>query len=370
MNWIELHRVSENEAASAHAALQVGEVDKARLMFKSAAEAETAAIESLGDGKPRTLGITAVSAVSLWYKAGLVSEAEKLAHQMLTRSGLPDFATVQLQTLLQAIWNERAQLEAAVAFVPGQVTVSVRGGEIVRGGAPLDLILGKVQIIQSMFYRTAEFLRGDPFRSKGAPSKQVQEGYKPWLFQSVPGSYQFTVAIQKAPQMEMFEDDALKAEFLTDKFIEILDAAVKDPEIELPELIPDQKYRETFLKLTRNLAPTGKSFSEMRVNGAASGVAVSLTPLSRKRISEAIRPKATELSSPDNTELVINGVLRAVHLEQDWLEVIENGSTVKITGVGEAVDDLIGPMVNHLVTVKAKRGKGSSFVFIDIEQQE
>ena len=40
---------------------------------------------------------------------------------------------------------------------------------------------------------------------------------------------------------------------------------------------------------------------------------------------------------------------------------------MKITGVGEAVDDLIGPMVNHEVIVHTSRGRGGSLKFVDIE---
>jgi hypothetical protein len=68
--------------------------------------------------------------------------------------------------LLQAIWNEQAQKEAGVSFVSGQVVVSVKGGQVVTGGAPLDLILGKVHIVENLFYRTAEFLKSVPLREK------------------------------------------------------------------------------------------------------------------------------------------------------------------------------------------------------------
>ena len=41
-----------------------------------------------------------------------------------------------------------------------------------------------------------------------------------------------------------------------------------------------------------------------------------------------------------------------------------------MTGLDDAVDDLIGPMVNHDVTVRVRRGKGRQLLFIDIEQDE
>lgn len=135
-----------------------------------AATAEMRAFESIGADKPRTLGVTGVSAVSLWYKAGRLDEAEQLAHRAAAIGAMPAFAVGELRTLLQAIWNEQAQKEAGVSFVSGQVVVSVKGGQVVTGGAPLDLILGKVQIVEKLFYRTAEFLKSLPLRKKGPPS--------------------------------------------------------------------------------------------------------------------------------------------------------------------------------------------------------
>jgi hypothetical protein len=61
--------------------------------------------------------------------------------------------------------------------------------------------------------------------------------------------------------------------------------------------------------------------------------------------------------------------LRALDLDNDWLEVSTDGKPVKVKGVGETVDDVIGPMVNHNVVVRAMR-KRRSYSFIDIEQEE
>lgn len=39
-------------------------------------------------------------------------------------------------------------------------------------------------------------------------------------------------------------------------------------------------------------------------------------------------------------------------------------------GVGETVDDIIGPMVNHDVIVRVRRGRNQVLQFIDIEVDE
>ena len=158
MVYYSFHRQSEDLASKAHEALRLGRHTVATELFRDAAIAEEKALDELDPSKVRTVGITAVSAVALWYKGGELSEAERLAHRCFGFDKLPNFATEQLRSLLQAIWNEKAQFAAGVSFVPGQVIVSVRGGTIVKGGAPLDLIVEKVQAVQNLFYRTAEFI--------------------------------------------------------------------------------------------------------------------------------------------------------------------------------------------------------------------
>jgi len=371
MSWASLHRESEESAVAAHEALRRGEVARARELFAQAATAEMRAFESAGVDKPRTLGVTGVSAVALWYKAGQLEEAEQFAHRAAAQVTMPAFAMAELRELLQAIWNERAQQEAGIKFVSGQVIVSVRGGDVVTGGAPLDLILNKVQIVESLFYRTAEFLKSLPLRKKGPPSKTIQERCRPWLFQSVPGSYQFAVAIQKPAQEEMFPTDEPEPETLTETFLSILRAAGEDPVEALKAVVPEDDYRETFLKMTRNLAPGGRTFEEMEIRGTGDRKPIVLSVGTRKLIADTLRgPASKPADKQSEGETVLHGTLRALDLDEDWLEVVVDGQHKRVKGVGDVVDDLIGPMVNHEVSVRVRPGKRNTLTFVDIEQDE
>ena len=371
MSWSSLHRQSETLASDAHDALGRGDVERAKELFDAAARAEQHALRAVASDRPRTLGITAVSAVALWYKAGKLQEAEELAHQAAVMKNMPPFAVDELRGFLQAIWNEQAQKDAGVSFAHGQVTVSVKGGEVVSGGAPLDLILDKVQIIQNLFYRTAEYMKSMPLRKKGPPSRDLQQRCRPWLFQSVPGSYQFAVAIQTPPQEEMFPSDDPEPEVLTQKFLSILRAAAEGQPEALNAEVTKEDYRQTFLKMTRNLAPTGKVFDQLEIRGVGDRRPVMFSPSSRKLILETLK-STRDKDAPDSAavETTLHGVLRALDLDNDWLEVSVAGVHTRVTGVGETVDDLIGPMVNHEVTVRVRPGKRHAQVFVDIEQDE
>jgi hypothetical protein len=367
MSWLEMHKESEMYASAAHAAKKENNLEEARSLFVKAGASERHALELIDPReKPRTFAITAVSATSLYYKGGDLRQAEILAYSCLANENLSGFAADQLRDILQSIWNEQAQAEANVQFVPGQVSVTVDGGEIVRGGAPLDLILEKVQIVQAIFFRTAEFLKEMPLRKRGAASKDIQEMCRPWLFQGVPGSYQFVVAIEGPSQLNLFPGGTVQPELIASTFMNILEKAVEDPDTALVEAIPDPDYRSTFLKLTRNLAPTGRAFDKLQIRTTDSVNPLILTSDTRKVLSYALMAQRQAIE-PSSKDKALKGVLRAVHLDDDWLEVYSDNQLVKIKGVGEAVDDLIGPMVNHEVIVHTTAGPRGSLKFIDIE---
>lgn len=366
MTWAELHSESERLAIEAHLALRDRNTSQALDLYKRAAETERQALDMLDISKVRTRGITAVSAIALWFKAGEYIQAEQLAHSMLTDPYIPDFAREDIRNIVQAIWTESSKQKAGVTFIPGQVMVSVKGGEVVTGGAPLDLIVDKVQTIQSMFYRTIEFLNGVSHRRMGRPAKELQESCRPWLFQSVPGSYQFSVAIQKPVQPDFFKKD-IDPERIAQHFLEIVSASAGDDTAELERLVPDETYRSTFLKLARNLSPRGKTFDriELRASGEVRPVALGVE--SRNNINQQLRKKSALPAKTEEIEEELLGTLRAVHLDKDWIEIIVDGAVIHIDGLQDAVDDVIGPMVNRSVIVRAIRVAQTKFKFIDIE---
>ena len=103
MTWAELHRQSELLASQAEAALRAGDASGAEQLYADAADWEARALGSVAPEKLRTLGITAVSAVALWFKAKRFGLAEGLAYRSLARPELPQFAKTQLKELLHAI---------------------------------------------------------------------------------------------------------------------------------------------------------------------------------------------------------------------------------------------------------------------------
>ena len=122
MSWIEHHKVSENLASQAQAALNERRREEAQLLYAQAARAEDKALAELDKSKARTLGITAVSAVSLYYKATEFERAIEVALQWLKYDSLPAFADEQLRNLLRTA----STLQMQWAGPDGPIGVYVR----------------------------------------------------------------------------------------------------------------------------------------------------------------------------------------------------------------------------------------------------
>ena len=375
MTWDQYHSLSERLAVEAGSARRVGDTQRAEALYRDAAAAEDSAFAELPSEKHRTRGVTAVSSVALWYKGQDYNAAERLAHRHLAAGELPSFAIAQLRELLHFIWAAQTAGRAGVRFVPGDVLVAVKGGQVIHGGAPLDLIVRKVEGIQAILFRTVEMLLQRPFRRHGGPEADILSMFRPWLFQAPAGSYQFAVRVQEPEQRDLWEAERPQLERVTATFFGVLRASATDPEADLASIVPNSQYREAFLTLSRNLAPTGKTFERLEVRdaGAPAEPGALFRPDTRQQINAALRRmKPPRPTTTTDEPITIRGVLRGVHLDQDWLEVATTETPsrhIRVDEASEALDDVVGPMVNRRVVVTSVR-RGQKHLYRDIEMDE
>jgi hypothetical protein len=373
VTWLEYHTASQSLAEAGAESLRTGEPIVAAAKYRDAAALEEKALRDLDRTRNRTLGITAVSAIAMFVKGRAFQEGERLAFEVMNWPEIPSFAGQQIRELLSAIWSEKARSSADTKFLPGQVMVSVRGGQVVTGGAPLDLIVEKVQTIRAMFVRTTEMLLSKPHRARGNATSDIRDMCRPWLFQTAPGSYQFAVAIEEASQMDMFGNNQPRAQDIAREFLRILSAATVDPEHDLPKVVENQEYRATFLKLARNLSPAskGRAFDSLEIRFPDDLHGVELSGQTRELIQGVLRSQREAV--PPNVDVetvVLEGILRAVHLDRDWLEIAIGDSHIRIAGVRATYDDLVGPLVNRPVAVRASKDSTGAYHFVDIEPAE
>ncbi len=376
MSWDIHHSNSERLAIEAEAARRAGDNSLAEDLYRRASAEEAQAFNDLPSDKQRTRGVTAVSVVALSYEAREYALAERLTYQYLAEDKLSPFAAAQLRDLLQVIWSAHAAQNAGIPFVSGDILVSVKGGETIYGGAPLELIIQRIEGIKAFLFRTVEMLLQRPLRKHGGPTLEVQSMFRPWLFQAPAGSYQFAVRVEAPRQYKLYEEHGQpKIEQVTDTFFRVLRATADDPEEDLPNVVPDEEYRKVFLNLSRNLAPspTGKVFERLEVHDAMAPnePIVSFAVDTRERLNVALRRSKTPKSAAEDL-VVVQGVLRAVHLDKDWLVIARtsaDGADIRVHEATEALDDVIGPMVNRRVIVTAVQ-RGQKYLYRDIELDE
>ena len=102
-SWIVLHRESERLASEAEIAMRNRRFPEAIDLYAKAARQEEQAALALEPNKKRTIGITAVSAAALHYKAGAFDDAAAVANRWLRHPGLKQAHVDQLCTLLKAM---------------------------------------------------------------------------------------------------------------------------------------------------------------------------------------------------------------------------------------------------------------------------
>ena len=109
----------------------------------------------------------------------------------------------------------------------------------------------------------------------------------------------------------------------------------------------------------------------MEVRAAVEASPITLVPGVRDAIRQALKKDAPPKEEPaESHEETLQGVLRAVHLIEDWLEVTVGDELIHVKKVGESMDDVIGPMVNRPVIVRTVKDKKGRFFFRDIEPQD
>lgn len=367
MTWLELHNKGSSLAFEAGEMRRSGNNTAANDLYTSAAVTEAQALEMIPFDKIRSIAIVGVSACSLFYKARNPEAAEQLALSLLSKP-IPDFAKIQLQSILQAVWNESVKRRANLEFQPGEVIVSISGPQTVYGGAPIDLVLDRIRTVQNIFYRTVEYLSSSPLRRSGPPARPIVDVCRPWIFSAPAGSYQFAVSVQGAEQKDLFKDNLLPST-ITERFLQIVSASSEDDSSKLEEIVSIIEYRPIFKKLTEALRPSSRSQDRVKIYSYDYPQQITLTP--RKLDDTSQRRKLPEVPAETATkpDLIITGILRALDLDRDWIIVETDSISTKIIGLQETVDDVIGPMVNRRVIVSAIQRK-SALYYRDIELQD
>jgi hypothetical protein len=367
----EKHKESVELASAGANALAEGKSKEAFHFYARAAQLEEEALKAIPSDKTRTRSILSVSLAALLYKSQQFEKAEITIFRMLGTETLQEWANRQLRELLQVVSDERVlATELQSRYSEESITVSLRGGEIGTGTGPLDLILEKASGFRSLLYRFAELIGNYPIRRSGNPPKELVDLIQARATEPMPGSYQLKIRLTEPIQPGLFQPSPVQPRDLSNVMFQFFDhLMVGDPQ-GLEELVPQPDYRKALLQLTRNVIPRGKRIKEIGLHRThdQKPESVYLTEALSPRISEVI-PKTPK--GAEDEELERCGVLRALHLDKNWLELtLPNGLHEKCYTLPDMLDDVVGPMVNRKVVVrgpKYRRGRGEGLLVQEIE---
>lgn len=330
-------------------------------LYRKAADLSVEALRLVPSDRPKTRAIIGYSAANLLFKAGKFREASDLATVLLPEVS-DERAREQLQVVLASVWAEEAKERSGAKFLPGQVVVSISGGAVLTGAAPLELVLRQVKNVQAAFVRVIEYLSDLPFQGRSARNRLLDELCRPWIFQMPAGSYQFAIAVEEIRQPDFFKKHISPFD-ISERFIDILAASTSDNAEDLERLIPDKQYRKSFVQLARRLSPRDGSFDQIRIYSPSATREIKMNRDASLIASQRLAALAPPSMSGQTLE--VRGRLRALDLDKDWLILDTTDGPVRINSLEDAVDDYIGSLVNRNVCVTCY-STGRIRRFIDI----
>jgi len=352
------HRRAEALAAEAAKRALSGRLDEARELYRAAADFERKAVAIVAPGRQRTFSILAVSHASLLYKGGDLVRAEQVICGYLGDEALTSRGRGHLRELLEVIWDEQVIQQQGREYSGEEIWFSLRGGNVGSGTAPIDSALHSMASGNSLVYRSVEWQARFPLRQRGLPPPAVVNALQARATQPVPGSFRFSVRLTRPAQPNLFPEDLPEARIdpsgVSAFVVRFVNSVVRGDASAVERLVPEPRYRRALLQLTRNLVPTSGAIGEVEITRVWKGEVESATivPAVKGRISAALARSVAEDDERQQEPGELIGVLRALHLDDDWLQIdLPDGGRQRCETPEDVLDDVVGPMVNKQVRV-------------------
>jgi hypothetical protein len=253
-----LHSQAMDAAGRAFHADIHGDYSKAETLFREAFELERqAAILLLEDTTAEpTRSILLRSAASLAVDCHEFREAERLIAIGLAGNP-PTPISDELRDVLETVYFSRHLSLRGLELDPGEFQMSLVGSSVGFGVIESGQFLRRAELVDKMLMRTAERLRGLPFRESGSPSKKMREECE--IFFSTARAASFAISIRLGrPQRQMILPGFIGPKEVIDDFLSCMDDFNAEKVEVLHERIPAEAYFNNFTALARKLAPDGE----------------------------------------------------------------------------------------------------------------
>jgi hypothetical protein len=373
-----LHQKAMEVADQAAAARLAGAMDDYKRLTVEALNLEIEAAKTFAaesDLEP-TRSVLFRSAATLAVECQELRIAEQLISTALAGNPPLEIAD-ELRDLLEDVYFNRHLELRGVKLAPGEVQMMLEGDGVGFGMTRSDAFIQRVNVLETMLYRTAERLLERPFREAGRKIKKLAKDFE--LYLSVPRSASFAVTLKlsQSNQPDLPGVDDSKSKDTMKELLDNLEILNKGDIRALEKQIPDEPYRRNFIALAEKLSPDG---SDIRTVGFTSVTGTETRKVAlaipRKMLRERIhRASRHPIAKTKEQEIQIQGTLLEADATKELEGVIRvvdsKGTEFKIHVPRGMMSDIVKPMFEEEVVVSAiHKGSRIDLVTIDLAESD
>lgn len=360
-----LHGQAMDAAGRAFHADIHGDYATAETLFREAFELERRAAMQLVDTQTEpTRSILLRSAASLALDCREFREAERLVAVGLSGDP-PAPISDELRDLLETVYFSRHLDLRGLELDPGEFQMLIAGASVGFGMIESGQFLRRAEIVDKMLIRTAERLRGLPFREVGSPNREALHGFEVFFSTARAASYALSIRLGRPQRQKILPGFAGPADVLDD-FLTCMDDFNAERTDALRQRVQTDAYFNNFTALAKKLAPDGKKIKTVGFTSVRGGETRQVA-LSRPA-GIVWRP-----TSGGAGNVILIGRVRSADERSGHRHVFgveeDNGVTHKVAVQPGLLQDIVKPYWGERVKVIAHR-KGNRMELDEIESDE
>jgi hypothetical protein len=353
-----LHREAMEIAERGFIARRSGEYAIAIQLFADAFDRELNVAQMASKEPSRSVFFR--SAATLALHAQLYREAEKAVGLGLAGDTPPEIAEELREVYERVNFHRHLQLNG-LQLSNHEIQFSITGNAIAQGMALVGAVINRVQVLEKIFIRAAQRINNRPF-------KKLNSGELYNLYISPPrvNSFAVTLTLGEPEQLQMFDNRTQVIDEVLYNFELLNEKRFED----LEQTIPEIEYRESFLGLSKNLAPDGKAVRMVGMtttrNGTETSVGLSVTP---KEIGPAIVSMTqTTKSESDAENFQLEGeMLYAEAIANNKIKIVDDSGKKHTILVSKAfAEDVVRPYFGTRVIADVTQVNAKTLVLRDI----
>lgn len=361
-----LHKEAMEAANEAYIADLHSDFGRAEALFRVAFEKEREAALLLKDDSDTepTRSVLFRSAATLGIDCREFREAERLIAIGLAGDP-PQQLCEELRDALETIYFSRHLSLRGIDLDPGEVQMSLTGSAVGFGFIEGKQFIRRAEIVERLLTRSAERLKGIPFRESGSPNTEALQGFE--IFYSVPRAASFAITIRfgrPERQRQLTLPGFIGSQEVVDDFMaSIADFNAGEGE-SLRNRFESEAYFNNFRALAKKLAPDGQKIDNVGFT--------SIRGEERKEVSLShASPSFIDQPADDaRTVRIIGEIHKADEIRRGspiFGVLDDQGKAHTISVPAGLLNDIVKPYWGERVRVVAIRTSPKKLELVDVE---